>query len=248
MTDQQPSTEIDRYLSSKLSVKEREQFEQKLAEDPGLTEELRKWEPVYELVRLRARAELKKQLGKLDEEESIVQPRWNRPLFWSLAATVLVLCLVGLWWTTQNDRYSAESLVAMNLEPYEAPVQLRDEQGATEHEASTYFREGRYAEAALRFEELLTDSASQTAITQFYAGHSFLLSNDPEKAILYLSPVVEGLSPYREPARWYRALAYLKLGMIDSSRKDLQALDQYRTEPTAKLLQQLDGLSSDDSQ
>lgn len=223
-----------------MSVQERDQFEQKLAGDSSLQAELGKWEPVYELVRLKARADLKSRLMEMDDEKGPVKPLWSRPIIWSVAAAVLVLFLVGIWWTSQSVRYSPDSLVSMNLDPYEAPVQLRDDRVSPWEQATTAFREGRYEEAALGFEQLLTDSVNPTDVTQFYAGHSFLLADDPEKAVLYLSPVVEGRSPYREPARWYRALAYLKLGLIESSREDLNLLERYRTDDAVEILRKLD--------
>lgn len=88
------------------------------------------------------------------------------------------------------------------------------------------YEAGDYERAAVLF-EMLTDSAAVRNFALFYAGHSLLHQNLTEKAIESFQELLHnGQSDLIHATRWYLALAYLKAGDANLSKKQLLLIEQ----------------------
>lgn len=82
-----------------------------------------------------------------------------------------------------------------------------------------------YKEAIVNFKYALVDLADDPEI-RFYLGVSFLATSDAKEAIKQFEQVLnKDQSNFKDPARWYKALSYLKLNQIESSIEELNKIN-----------------------
>ncbi|HEC41751.1 MAG TPA: tetratricopeptide repeat protein [Bacteroides sp.] len=87
--------------------------------------------------------------------------------------------------------------------------------------ATEVYEAGDYERAAALF-ELLADSSGLRSWSLFYAGSSYMLLNQTDKAIEYFqSALDEPGDEVISPAHWHLALCYLKQGMPEIAREHL---------------------------
>ena len=81
---------------------------------------------------------------------------------------------------------------------------------------------GKYPEAILRLEEALqADPENMAAI--FYLGVSFLMTDQPDKAIAQLNKLAITENAYAHESHWYSAKAYFKKADLGAARRELEA-------------------------
>jgi hypothetical protein len=116
--------QIRKYLNGELDAKAMHQLERRAQDDPFLMDALEG----YGL----AKADQQKQLDELSARlKSRIEPKKGRVIpfrFLSIAASVLVLCMVGVWWYYSSDGNARkEKVLATNLDlqkPAGAPADI----------------------------------------------------------------------------------------------------------------------------
>lgn len=174
-----------------------------------------------------------------------------RPLgrWYAMAAAVLLLTVVGLWWTNQPTAFDAETIYAKTFTPYANDLSGRtmggDETDTTVNEALqrallAYDRRD-YAAAAAAFRAYRAAAPDETApatapnadAISLYQGISLLGANEAGAAATTLEPLTENAT-YGLPAKWYLALAYLRAERTEDSRKILEPLARRNDTPFAQ--------------
>ena len=143
----------------------------------------------------------------------------------ALAASLLVLAVAGWWVVAGGGGDRPEDLYAAYAEPYGLTVTARAAGAETLDEAMALSAAGDFTAAGERF-ALLSAAEPDNVLLRFYAGHSALFAGDAAAAVTRLTPLLgEPPHAFREQARWYLALAHLRLGDVSDARATLELIE-----------------------
>lgn len=216
------SESIERYLNGDMSREEIFAFENRMAIEKELAEEVAFEKDILKGMNQYFNKNLKEKLQKEEKNIRKKQDKKVRPIshfHWQIpavAASLLLLLSVG-WFYFFGQTNNLE-LFQSYYRPYpniEAPL-IRAEAGETsEPNPFKMYEQGDYESAVNAFEQSLADSVgnhhSPTAI-KFYLALSLIHTGDTENAVTLLSDLDTTADPkYATPAQWYLALAYLKI-------------------------------------
>lgn len=248
MNDENTYRDIERYLAGEMDGPARSAFEQRLAAEPQLAEELalhRDIEGAFADPETMAFSALVADVvgGEAAGESAV--PKKNTFRIWAVAAAVLLLAVVGFF-VFQGGPASPESLFADNFTAYEAPANFRSEDPVLEaalQAAFTAYNNGNYADAQQRFGVLYAQSQADRTVS-FYYGLSALANDQASTAIAPLQELADQAPhSYRSQARWYLALAHLAENQVDSAKARLESLaaspGKYQA-PAQDLLEELE--------
>lgn len=242
MTKEERTENIERYLRKELSGAEQTTFEIQLQQDGRLRRELRIHRELHESIgdpELQQFSELIRESETdyfVDQDQRQIRRFRN---YRTLAAAVTLLLMIGFgYWYVQRPA-APEALFAAYYEPYQAPGTFRGED-PTDLEDNfllglARYDEGQYAEAAEYFSRTLAkDTGKDLAI--FLRGLSYLETNAPDLAEQDLQKVIANEdSLFRESARWYLGLLYLKLGDTQRAQRTFEDMeDSARVEDILK--------------
>ncbi len=251
---------IGAYELELLEEAQRREFVNHLIECLHCHNEVFAMAPVMEALRRRREAAcVRRQRQTMAAQAGVRVPVWRRKTFVKAASVVVAIgtALAALLLRERNlpptsapdiapESSWGETLVVPKAEyvpPRPEPTPLRSGDAATLFDrAIENYQNGNYAVAAHLLEgvvHLQPDNAS----AYFYWGVALLLVPHAAEAIAPLERAVElEAGTFRDRARYYLALAYLKTGQPDRARAQLEAILQnvcpYRSE-AEKLLHQL---------
>lgn len=225
---------IDRHLRGQLSRDEAAEFDRRRA-DPAFASRLEETETALEAVRYDGDRQLKTMLRA--EEERLRQQQRPQALLRSLpvrrgnkwmgiAATVLILLALGLWWTYTGPTVGEPDYLAAYFEPFpNRAVNITKSATTASRRERAYaaYQIGDYETVIADLTLVLRDST--VAVDRFYLANAYLASGQPEQAL----PLLEGLTtdtgfPLSAQSRWYQALALLELGQMDEARELLRVI------------------------
>ncbi|MGB3723864.1 MAG: tetratricopeptide repeat protein [Pacificimonas sp.] len=226
---------LDRYLHGEMDAQERQQFEEQLAADTTLTEDLELHRDTIAGIGLDGSQALKKRLIAVEAELANPAPtavdtrRPNRRFLttWvAVAASLLTVLMLGYLFFIPPSASPQELYVAYH-EPF--PNLINPAQRSVEAVEATVLERAMRAYDAQQYDEALTLFAQGDALATlgytFYQAASYLESDQPERAIpLFERVVQEEAGLFYEPSQWYLALAYLKANKPEAARPYLQML------------------------
>lgn len=152
-------------------------------------------------------------------------------LLWlGLAAAILIGILVLFLFLkpSPEEQYSAEDLYAANFEAYPNllfPIETNSIASAqsSEQKALQLYQEKDYLSAIDSIDSILKNNSNIDLV--FYQSIAQLASDKNTDALINLSNIVESKQGSFVPqARWYLALAYLKIGASEEAKVILQEL------------------------
>lgn len=242
---------IEKYLKQQMDASERRTFEQEMANDASLAEEVASFQDVRQIVEVAGDAAFFNKLQSIEDElagnntTATIRPFWQRPMMLGIAAAVIII-LAGIW-VFRPVADTPADMFAENFQAYPPPARLRGDTNQDQiwSNARDAYVQADYAQAAQQLEFLLAqDSTAQPAyLLHFYAGVSQLAQPTPEveKAISHLEIVTRTDSDYVQPAQWYLALAYLQNKEQQKAKALLEELanSNYRKEAVESLLKGL---------
>jgi tetratricopeptide (TPR) repeat protein len=181
--------------------------------------------------------------------ERVMNPTFS---FWKIALLLCIASLIpSLWYlVARNNKHSVQQaencrqIALPYLQPFEITLHLPDNPANTLQKGIQAYQNRNFPAAAS-----LLLKAAQTqpdAPLLFYLGTAQLLAGKPDDAVKTLNQATliqdEALG---EDARWYLALAYLRLGQIQKARELLAILSRegYHQEPASLIMKQLDQLN-----
>jgi hypothetical protein len=244
---------IEKYLKNQMNPADQQAFEQEMAGDSTLAEEVSSFRDIQQIVNvagdetfLATLQSIEKELAEPAKPVAPVRPLWNRRLAIGIAAAILIL-LAGIW-VFQPKTTDSSALFADNFQAYPPPARLRGEstQNQIWDAARTAYLQENYAQAAQQFEALLAQDSLQQPLylVHFYAGISQLAKVPPQlpAAIDHLLFVAATDSDYYQPAQWYLALAYVRNGEEHQAKALLEKMaaeSSYRKDAVEALLKEL---------
>ena len=217
---------FERYLEGDLSDQEQMDFESKLKSDSNLAEEFEMYKSVRSEISVKIESEdkllsLKETLDALntehfkevETEES--QPaeakvvRMNRRVWLTVAAAAAVLIAVFLVFNPFQSEWTNQYA--------DLPTANFSERGTPEDDlliAAESYNAGDYKKAVGAFTTYLATNPDD-AEAHLFKALSMMGNSEYEDAIDELETIQSGNSLFVEDAQWYRAIAYLQLGLND---------------------------------
>lgn len=148
---------------------------------------------------------------------------------WYAAAAILLLLAAGYWWTTRTPAFNSEAVYAESFRPYANELSGRsmgdpvvvDSMNATLAAALLAYDRREYGTSADSFAVYLR--IAPAAAPTLYYGISLLADGQADAALNTLRPLQTD-PDYGDPARWYSALAELRVGDVAAARSRLTAI------------------------
>lgn len=195
---------IERYFDGLLTTEEQSRFEELQATDSEFQAEFAVFEKAQMILELDALRELKENARKLDKEISIV-PKKNSTNWMKIAASILLLAVVGATFYAQNS-YSNEGLYEMAYTP--AGDHISDLGGGKTalESAMQFYNKKEYKDAIDAF-AAIESAEPQNQVAKFYLGQSLLFDGQNTQGI---NTLLEVSGDYQPEARWYASLAQLQ--------------------------------------
>ena len=235
--DQELFEQIEAYLLDSMTTEERSRFETQLAADPSLQKEL----------------ELQRQLLAIVSVESFNAAPKSAPTqtanitsiskwYWAAAA---VLIFISGFWFFQNQTATPQKLANQYFSPDPGlPVTMSSSSQYQFYDGMVSYKEADYEKAIAIWKSIATTNR-QSDTLQYFIGVAYLNRDHYNDALQQLLPLAEGNGNWKEKARWYLSLTYLKLNQPQKAQKWLQTIPSYPEAP--ELLEAINQLIGDES-
>ncbi len=240
----------ERYLKGAMPDAERSVFEQRLANDALLAQDLHAFRAAYDAAMLAGEAELRTKLNAIHDAQDTGSGKGGRvselfPTRWLALAASVVLALVTIY-LLLNPKDNTADLFAEHMVAYTGPDRLRSDSVHVDDPWIRFtdrYNMGRYDEA---LRELDTPPISPVPeyLRAFYRGQCMLLrkSPDPQAAMIVFQQVLDEDNDLHAAAHWYMALAALRAEDAAVARIHLEELveaDSYKSDESRELLEAL---------
>ncbi len=218
---------IEAYLSDNLDPTSKLEFEESLKSDPDLQETLEKHRILHESMSNMDTIDFRKKLITIENELSDAKTRHlKRSWFnWQVAATVLVLIGLGVFFLNQNATQE-QLLFDSYFTVYPLDDVVRGNEEAPITMAYEKYAKKDYAGAIPALEKLIVEKPRKHDL-KMYLGNAYLKQGKAQKALGEFKQLTK-VPAYGEQANWYMALCYLKIDDNDKAillLKDLIAYD-----------------------
>lgn len=224
---------IEAYVLERMTAPERANFEQRMAGDAVLRDEVELERENIRAVELGGIGRAMKQIATEERAEAATHGRGISYLAYAAAVTALVLG--ALWW--HNRSSVNERLFAEHFTPDPGlPVAMGAADDLEFADAMVSYKEGNYAEARAKWSRLLKSDAGSDTM-RFYIASASLAEGDAASAIAPLTALVtDSTSVFQSRAAWYLFLAHLRMGQYEKARAvDLSASPDRRAKAEAIL-------------
>ncbi|MFY7912999.1 MAG: tetratricopeptide repeat protein [Emticicia sp.] len=208
---------IDSYFQGKLSAQEKEAFENNLANDPSLAEDV----VFYAHVKCIQRDQiLKERHAEWTTQSGNKVVGINFKLI-SAGIAAILLMIIGVWHFTGSDiQQRTNAYIENDLD------QLTNTMGATDDSlklGKDLYNQKKYTEARVVFDKLINKSPEAIE----FAGLSAIKMNDDEEAIKYFKKIEQNTELINNKGKFYLALVKIKQGKIEEGERLLnEVIDQ----------------------
>lgn len=220
---------IEKYFTNSLSPKEQDEFNRLLKEDSDFRDEFSFQKDLKDVLIQNQKKTLKKTLQHLESELNSDEKK-RKYRFWMMAASIVLLIGLSFFFYQQYQQKLPENLFAANFQPYRNivnPVVRGDKNETIEKRAFLAYENGDYYKAINLFSSVVPKSA----YIDFYKAMSYMAVDKNMEAVELLTGLINtsadddkfGLS---EKAKWYLALAYLKINELEKSRELLRQITE----------------------
>lgn len=241
---------IELYLRQQMPPDERRIFEEKIAADPQLADEVAFYEALLLHHDEKAKAKWRAQDESLLQPETQIRPV-SRPHIrqpqWAIAATLaLLLAATGVWYTFfYHPAPNLDIVFQENYEGYKYSNLLGNSYYSAEDSlwksALGAYRSERYQDAIAAASQL-NNSTKYAGETQLLMGAAYLEQGRTEEAVRSFEQVGEPPA-LRRKAQFFVAMAYLKAKNADQAKALLRAIaadsDNSYKEKAAAILEDL---------
>jgi len=197
---------IERYILNQLSAAERLEFEKEMDADPKLRKALREQEMFINAVKAEG---LKSDLDSIHSElYSKTSNKNSRPLFFSIAASVVVLIGFSFWFFGQEETQTELFAEYQYTDPG-LPVPMSATDNYDFYDAMVYYKQEDYKAAISKWEKLLKDEVQNDTLN-YYIGASHFNLNEFDQAEPYFEKILNS----QESAFVYKAQFMLLLSNL----------------------------------
>jgi tetratricopeptide (TPR) repeat protein len=240
---------ISKYLEGELNPIEARDFEDALAQDHELQEELDLYREVDEALSDTEVLDLRAQLNEIHEElspqiEKITRKSSKRVLRYAVAASIAVVISLGtysLFFKKVNDT----KIVSQFYKPYDVTLVNRSantELTAVMGEALYLYDNGKYKEAIVLFEQILASNPELMA-SHLYSGISYMELKEYTRAGVSFNTVIEqNDNLYIEQAEFYLGMVFILTEQRDKALEQFRKIkkaDGFYHDEAAKILRKL---------
>ena len=152
-----------------------------------------------------------------DQEPGKVVPIGNRRYWWMAAAGVIIVVVSSIFIFNQGP--TPEEVYFAYFETYDNVMSAttRGESTAVTsfEEAMKVYDQGNYSLAIKMFNEL--PGVEKDSGVYLYLGNSYLVEEQPEKAIEAFEKALENPGNFENQLQWYLALGYLRAGHTEKA-------------------------------
>jgi tetratricopeptide (TPR) repeat protein len=225
---------IDNYLSNNLSNEEKLAFEQQVATNPQLAEELAIYKAINDTMQQNVAgnenlfketiAPLQQQYFNNTDAKVVTMPtnkaKVRKMIFGAIAAAAILIIVFTLV-PIGGSKQSSDELYAQYAthEIIENTVRGTNEKNYLQLGTDLYNTK-KYAEA-IPYLEKVKDSSAQAMLL---LGISYTQTNNIINAHISYDNIIKGESVFKEKAIWYKALAYLKNKELANCKTQLNKL------------------------
>lgn len=167
-------------------------------------------------------------------------------LLFIIPCVLYMFCYV--WPLRQQQKMVEQYFTPYNAASY--PINIEDATIATTWQTAVFkynnaaqYNAADYLTAAHTFETLLAQPFEDIYALHFYIGVSYIAAHQPSNALAHLAQVSTAVTPLRQQALWYMALAYLQNNNRVSAKNVLQQIvstpNAYRQQEAKSLLAKL---------
>lgn len=238
---------IDSYFENSLSPKEQKIFNDLLQNDIDFKNEFQFQKDLKKVIASQQRQELKATLNQFEQKAQNRSGILFIPKKWMVAASLVFLVGIGTWGIQSTYFPTNDAIYADYFEPSRNTVQpvVRGESINTiEYRAFVAYEAQNYHKAINLFNSVKNPDQ---AYIDFYKGLCYMATDKAHEAIQILKPVssmnnLDGKDTgFNEKARWYLALAYIKVEDDTNAIKTLQSIlddegSNYKKEEASKVL------------
>ena len=224
---------IDNYLMGRLNKQETIDFEERKSNNADFAKEVEEQKEIIDLVSVLEKNRLRRKFEKLEIEQinkkGIKRIYLIRTL--SVAASVSIIFISYLTFFSDDFGQSKNEL-ASNLEYVNEyltpPINFfkQSTRGKSIEDklsdAMLLYDNQKYLQATFLFDEIITPETTNVDIL-FFSGVSYVLSNQPEKAMTMFQKTEKMENPYNQEILWYKCLIYID---IDEKAKAIELLQQ----------------------
>ncbi len=218
---------IEAYLQGRMSVEEKEQFQQQLNQDPGLQkimeEQLALTNAIEtEGLKNKLNSIYDHQFGTHKQKGNVIFLKRFRPI---LAAASVALLVLAAWLIFRNTEQPNEQLFSQYYErPAGLPTTLGIQTNEAFSEGMIEYKLGNFSEAQQFWLPLLAQFPENDTL-QFYLGINYLELSQLDSADNYLNKVAEKEeSKLRMNAKWYSSLVQLRQEKKDEAFSTLSEI------------------------
>lgn len=221
---------IEKYHNGTLMTAENQAVKDRMASDPVFKSMVEDYGDIIDGIRSAGKEKFKIEVAGWEKEIREEEQKKSRRIgflftkYWAVAAAVLIVAIVAVYFMVPRNASTPEALYAEYFMPYEDVMSVRDGSDPLLTEATHFYNNKEYTAAAERFQNYVAENEDDLN-AQFYLGLSLMESGKEEDGIDALALVINGNGLLKEQAEWYRALAYLKLGDVESCKKHLDEIN-----------------------
>ncbi|MCB0790887.1 MAG: hypothetical protein H6595_04160 [Flavobacteriales bacterium] len=212
--DKQRFERIEAFLLDRMTADERRRFEDEMAADVGLRDEVSAQHESMLAVELGGFDRVMREIRQGHGSERASGPGWS---WWAIAASVAALVAVAVWWTTRppvHERLFAEEFMPDPGLP--SPMSATSDYAF--QDAMVDFKLGNYSEAGTKWDVLLKKDPDNDTLLYFIA-NAEMASGHLDAAIPRLQKVAADQgSAFRKRARWYLFLARVGTGDLQGAQ------------------------------
>lgn len=222
---------ISKYLDGELTPDEVLGFEEALAEDIGLRDELDLYREVDEAISDTEILDLRAQLDEIHEElspqiEKRTRKSSGKVLRYAVAASIAVIISLGTY-SLFFKKASNDKIVGQFYKPYDVTLVNRSQNTDITpmmREALFLYENGEYREAITVFEEIIETNEKMTA-SLLYSGISFMEIEEYLKARNSFQEVIDhNDNLYIEQAEWYLGMVFLLTDEKDKAKSQFEKI------------------------
>lgn len=208
---------IERYFDQLLSPEEIVEVERLKKTDLNFQQEFKLFEKSHQAIKLAAIISLKEEIKEIHQkmDTSTKKPRIIQFRRMGIAASILVLVGFGFY----AQQFSNQNLYDAAFTPVGDYVTNMDDDLSEMEKAMKFFDQQQFDNSIQLFNSIYNTTGDQAAL--FYEGHSYYQAGRMQEAIESLNKVSNN---YQPEAKWYVALAYLKMENEDSALKTLASI------------------------